>query len=216
MKNLTLIICMSIGVNLYNQTNGESTKFKIDGNIKNEVEENISESEFGDQLNDDIFLIYDTPIIADYYENDSLVNSTKNDKQLMLFKSFYYSFNDTLTIDGFYGLFGGFGFSIKFIENKPIVYHMLASDEFPTYSMTQNGKLELRIEVPCNNTMLTLSKDPNLKEEEILYGKVEFESEEYYQRGVTINGKEVEERKKINMNMKIYFKSKFLNLEKLK
>ena len=44
---------------------------------------------------------------------------------------------------------------------------MLASDEFPTYSMTQNGKLELRIEVPCNNTMLTLSKVPNLKEEEI-------------------------------------------------
>jgi len=216
MKNVFSIICFLIGLNSCGQTNDKTvSNFEIDEKIKDKVEEVISDSEFGSQMGD-IFLIYDNSMIADYFEDDSLVMSTKNEKRKMPFKSFFYSQNDTLAIDGAYGLFGGFGFSIKFIDKEPVIYHMLAGDDFPTYSMTKNGDLELRIEVPCSNTKLTLSKYPDLKEGEIVYGVVEFESGEYYQSGGTVNGKEIEERKKIRMDMKIYFKSKFLDIEKMK
>ena len=93
---------------------------------------------------------------------------------------------------------------------------MLLGDEFPIYSKTKNGELKFIIEVPCTKTKLILSKQPELKEGEIIYGFVEFESDEYYQSGGSVDGKEIEERKKVRMNMKVYFKSKYIDIEKWK
>ncbi len=45
---------------------------------------------------------------------------------------------------------------------------------------------------------------------------VEFESDNYYQSGPMINNKEIEPRKKVRMNMKVYFKSMYLDMEKMK
>ena len=216
MKNILVLLCLLIGLNAYGQTESqENSNFEIDEAVKKKVEEKISEDNFDKQL-EGLFLFYENPIIVDYYENDSLAISTKHEMKKMLFKSFFYTKNDTVTIDGAFGMFGGFGFSIKFIENKPVIYHMLAADDFPIYSMTKDGELALRIEVPCTNTKLTLSELPKLKEEETIYGIVEFESGEYYRSSGMLDGKEIEERRKIRMNMKIYFKSKFLDIDKMK
>ncbi len=216
MKNIFYALAILIGIQSCGPANDKSVSiFEIDKAVESKVEEMISESKFGNQVQE-TFLIYDNILITDYYEDDSLVMSTKKNKQKMPFKSFFYARNDTVTIDGAYGLFGGFGFSIKFIDDKPIVYYMAAGDDFPTYSMTKDGGLEYRIEVPCTNTKLTLSSIPELKEEEIIYGMVEFESGEYYQSGASVDGKEIEDRKKIRVDMKIYFKSKFLDVENWK
>jgi len=196
-------------------TQPNTSKFEINDSINKEVEINTSKSEFESSSND-AFEIYNNVIIADFYENDSLIMSTKMEKRELPFKSFFYNHNDTISIDGAYGIFGGIGFSIKIIEGKPIVYHMVAGDDTPTYSMTNKGKLEFRIEVPCTETNLILSRVPKVKDEETIYGLVEFKSNEYYGSGPTINGKEIEERKKVRMDMKIYFKSKYLNIAKMK
>lgn len=189
-----------------------SSKLKLDKNIKEEVESKIMKSEFGNSMGDKL-LIYNNILTTDYYENDSLLSTTNSQIQAMPFKSFFYPQNDTTVIDGAYGLFGGFGFSIKLINKEAIIYHMLAGDDFPVYSLTKEGELKYRIEVPTTKAKLTLSKIPILEEEEIVYGIVEFDSNEYYQSGVILDGEEIEERRKIRMNMKIYFKSKFIDIE---
>lgn len=160
-------------------------------------------------------LIYENPLLAEYYEDDSLTISTKNQDKKLIFKSFFYDHNDTLTIEGAYGMFGGFGFSIKINADEATIFHMLASDEFPTYSMNKNDSLKFRIEVPCTNSSLTLSKIPKMKAGEIIYGMVEFESGDYYQSGLMVDNKEIEPREKVRMNMKVYFKSMYLDLNKM-
>tara|TARA_B100000767_G_C19536155_1_gene438723 strand:+ start:48 stop:695 length:648 start_codon:yes stop_codon:yes gene_type:complete len=215
MKNILTFILLSISlVSCGQEKESSAEKIKIDPSIQKEVESKISESQFGNMSKD--LLIYENLLISEYFENDSLTLSTKNQDKKLVFKSFFYTHNDTLTIDGAYGMFGGFGFSIKIKDNQATVYHMLASDEFPTYSMNENDSLKFRIEVPCLNTTLTLSKMPELKDGEIIYGMVEFESGSYYQSGPMVNNEEIEPRKKVRMNMKVYFKSMYLDIEKMK
>lgn len=214
MKNILTFILLSMSlVSLGQNAKHDSKSFAIDKHIEKEVESKISESQFG-EIEKDV-LIYENTLIIDYFENDSLTISTKGKDKKVVFKSFFYNYNDTLTIDGAYGLFEGVGFSIKIKNNKATVYHMLASDEFPSYSINENDSLEYRIEVPCTNTKLTLSKRPKLKNGEIIYGMVEFESENYYQSGPMSDEKEIGPRKKIRMNMKIYFKSMYLNIDQM-
>ena len=189
--------------------------FKVDPEIEQLVESKVSDLGY-ENFGDDIMLFYDTEVITNYYENDSLIVSTQGEKRMMLFRSFYYSIGDTLSIDGLYGMFGGIGFSVKIIDNEAKVFHLLTGDEFPEYSLTEEGELEFRIEVPCTNTNLILSKVPIQKEGEVIYGMVEFSSGEYFHGISQFDGKEVEERKRVRSDMKIYFKSKYIDIERIK
>lgn len=215
MNKIFTILCFLIIINSCDNRKQQSTStFEVSYTINKEVESKISKSDFGNSAKD-AFEIYNNTLIADLYENDSLVMSTKMEKKQMPFKSFYYSRNDTLTIDGAYGIFGGFGFSIEIVEGIPIVYHMAAGDNNPIFSMSKDGELEFRIEVPCAETKLTISNISKPKEEKPIYGVVEFKSNEYYQSGPIVQGKEIEDRTKIRMNMTIYFKSNYLDLDKM-
>jgi hypothetical protein len=122
------IIIISCGLsNKANTSNG----IIIDSNIKKEVEKNISPSEFG--ARQDKLLIYNNLMLVDLYTNDKLEFSlSEKDNKSTVFKSFYYWENDTLGIDGAFGLFGGTGFSIKIVKGNAKLYHMLASDDFPS------------------------------------------------------------------------------------
>ncbi|MEO9659795.1 MAG: hypothetical protein ABJL43_00275 [Maribacter dokdonensis] len=188
--------------------------FNVDKNIVIEVNSKITKSQFGESFNE-LFLVYDNVLLANFYENDSLIVSSMEKKSKMPFKSFYYVKNDTISIDGAYGLFGGFGFSIKFVDNKPVVYHMLAGDDFPEYSETLEGELKFRIEVPCIESNLTLSKFPESKKDDIIYGILEFKSKEYYSGAMLVDEEEHGVRKKTRMDMKVYFKSKFVDFKQL-
>ncbi|TKD61431.1 hypothetical protein [Flavobacterium sp. ASW18X] len=215
MKKTVILFSILISISSCGQkeNNGKSD-FKIDENIKKEVDFKLSESEFGESFNE-LFLVYDNVLLANFYENDSLIVSTIGKERKMPFKSFYYVKNDTISIDGAYGLFGGFGFSIKFVGNKPMVYHMLAGDDFPEYSESADGQLKFRIEVQCTESTLTLSKFPEPNMNDVIYGIVEFKSKDYYSGAMLVDNEEHGERKKTRMDMKIYFKSKFVDFEKL-
>jgi hypothetical protein len=185
--------------------------FVVDPNIKTEVEKNISKSEFGSMQ--EKLLIYNNRMFFDLYEDDNLKISTKGKDTKQVFKSFYYWQGDTLGINGAFGLFEGIGFTIKLINGKATLFHMLASDEFPSYAYNEKDNLIFRLEVPCTDTKIILSELPDSTKKQIVYGYVEFKSGEYYQSNGSADGQEILPRKKIRTDMKIYFKSSNLDIK---
>lgn len=158
----------------------------IDPNIRTEVEKNITISEFG--AGQDKILIYNNRMLLDFYEDDKLSISFKEqDNKSTVFKSFYYWQGDTLGIDGAFGLFGGTGFSIKIVKGKATLFHMLASDEVPSYAYNQKDSLIFRLEVPCTNTKIILSEIPDATKNKVIYGYVEFKSGDYYSSSDEVN-----------------------------
>ena len=194
---------------------GQSTKnnsangLTIDPNIKAEVEKNISPSELG--AGQDKILIYNNRMLIDFYENDQPNISLKEqDNKSTIFKSFYYYQGDTIGIEGAFGLFGGTGFTVKIIKGKPILYHMLASDDFPSYAYNEKDSLTWRLEIPCTDTKIVLSEIPDSTKKQIVYGYVEFKSGDYYASSGSVDGQEILPRKKQRANMRIYFKSAYI------
>lgn len=185
--------------------------FLIDSSIKEEVEKKISASQFG--IPNAGILVYNNLMLADFYENDELVVSTKEeDNKSTVFKSFYFWQGDTLGIDGAFGLFGGIGFSIKIINGSATLYHMLSSDDLPSYAYNEKDSLIFRLEVPCTDSKIVLSEIPDSTKNQIIYGYVEFKSGDYYSSNGSVNREEILPRKKQRADMKIYFKSGKLSL----
>lgn len=203
MKNLLFVIAFLSIMSCKNNVQG----ITIDEGIISEVESNISESEL---IPSEGKTIYDNAVIADLYENDSLIRSSDGTNKVV-FASFFYNRNDTLVIDGLYGVFQGFGFSIQISDNDTSIYHLLESRKRPAYSLMSNDALQYRLEVPCVNTKLTLSKIPDFKESEVIYGVVELESLDYYYQEAFLKGATVPERTKGKIKMKAYFKSMYMD-----
>jgi hypothetical protein len=188
-----------------------STTKTIDGlvinpKVKIDAERNIKDSKDFEKISQG-FQIYENMVTMELYENDSLILSTKDNPKNIVFKSFYFWRGDTLFIDGGIGLFGGGGFSIQIINDKATVYHMLSSDEFPTYAYEEKSKLIDRLEVPCRDRKVILSEVPKQGNNKVIYGYVEFKSDNYFTSQGTVDGKEFRPRKKSRANMKMYFKS---------
>jgi hypothetical protein len=114
---------------------------------------------------------------------------------------------DTLIIDGAIGFFGGGGFSIQVVNGMATVYHMLTSDDFPTYAYGEKTGIISRLDVPCHHVKAIVSEIPLKGTGKVIYGYVEFESEEFYSTQSAIDEKETRARTKSRSNMKMYFKS---------
>jgi len=157
--------------------------------------------------------IYDNRIVVEMYGEDGLTMAVSEaEDQKTVFKSFYYWHNDTLYIDGAFGLFGGTGFSARLKNNKAEVRNLLASDEGPEFAYTDKAPLVFRLEVPCTDTQLILSEYPDPDRKQPIHGYVAFKSDTFYSSGGAMNGEELP-RKAIRQNMRIYFRSMWLNLE---
>jgi hypothetical protein len=131
----------------------------INPQIKDEAEKNFKNLKDFEKINQG-FQIFENLVTLDFYENDSLILSTQDKPKSIIFKSFYLWSGDTLVIDGGIGLFVGAGFSIQIINGKATVYHMLSSDESPTYAYGEKTKLIYRLEVPCHDVMAIISEIP--------------------------------------------------------
>ena len=200
----------SFSFNLYGQTktNQLPDNFTIDPKIETEVKKYISKSELSDTGEKAKELIYNNRIIGEFYQNDKLIFSSEDSTERnLVFKSFYYWQNDTLVIDGAFGLFTGIGFSLKIHNGKTTLYHMVASDETPGYAYKESDTLTYRLEIPCTETKTILSEIPDSTKKQMIYGYVEFTSSEYYETIGSVDGKEFLPRIKDRVNMKIYFRS---------
>lgn len=209
-KTTYLLTLFLLSVTIYScgQTSGTKT---IDGlvinpQIKFEAEKNIKDIKDFEKVNQG-FQIFENMVTMEFYENDSLILSTQDNPKSIMFKSFYLWSGDTLVIDGAIGLFGGGGFSVQIVNNKATVYHMLSSDDFPTYAYGEKTKLLDRLEVPCNDVKVILSEIPTKDKSNVIYGYVEFKSDNYFTSQGTTDGKEFKPRTKSRSNMKMYFRS---------
>lgn len=214
-KILIFFIIVLLSFNSFGQSKSlpEIVGLTIDPNIKNEVEKNIKSTQSGYIPKEMEGMMYENILIAEIFEDDkpkTVITSNENKKSI--FKSFYYWQNNTIGIDGAFGMYTGIGFSIKIENNKATVYHLLSADEIPSYAYTEKDNLIYRLEVPCTETKIILSEIPDNKKQQIIYGYVEFKSNNYYQSNGSIDEKEISPRKKERANMKIYFKSIYLEL----
>ncbi|HTK21454.1 MAG TPA: hypothetical protein VL442_18170 [Mucilaginibacter sp.] len=209
--SVLLIACLPI-ISCGQIKNGKEAKgLIINKNIKVEVEKHIESSKEFDAFNDKIS-VYKNSLLVEAYENDKLIYSPKVNTPKQLFKSFYLWKGDTLKIDGGFGLFTGFGFTVNVYKNTATVYHLLSSDESPAFAYKEGDKLIPRLEVLCSQTKIILSELPDSLKNQTIYGYVEFKSDNYYVSSGTISGKETLPRKKQRTNMKIYFKSERLKI----
>lgn len=211
-KNSILLFLFCLTLSACGQIKNSDTLngFTIDPKIKNEAEKNIAKLELGEAKSD--ILIYNNIMQVDLFEDDKLKFSTKGEERKQVFKSFYYWQGDTLGIDGAFGFFGSTGFSIKLFKGKASLFHMLSSDEFPTYAYKEKDSLIFRLEVPCKETKIILSEIPDSTKKQIIYGYAEFKSDEYFASSGSAEDKEILPRKKLRVNMKVYFKSSKLEL----
>lgn len=185
-------------------------ELSIDSSIKEEVEKHTAASELAPDH--EVYDFYENALYANYYEHDSLVHSSFKEERKRVFRSYHYTHEKMACFDGIFGIFGGFGFTVKLIGDKAKVFHLQTSDEMAVYGLDETDELAYRLEVPCSNAKLVLSSLPQMKEEEVIYGYVEFESRPYYKSGPLWGGKETEKRLKTQMDMRIYFKSTYLDL----
>ncbi|MFK7750338.1 MAG: hypothetical protein AB8B65_18245 [Kordia sp.] len=183
----------------------------IDPNIKNEVEKYIEDTPNSKRFNNDM-QIYKNSFHLTSYTNDELTASTTDFSKKSPFKSFYFWHDDLLRIDGAFGIFGGFGFDIQINDEKATLYHMLSSDDFPTYAYNETDDFIFRLEVPCTETKIVLSEMPDREKQQVIYGYVEFKSGDFYTMSNSAVAGEKSERDKLRNNMKIYFRSGFVNL----
>jgi hypothetical protein len=212
-RNLIAILTFCVTL----PTCGQTKKFDsikgltIDPNIKREVEKHIENSKEFDSFKT-AMQVYTNSIFVESYENDSLILSSTDYKNMQVFKSFYLWKGDTLTIDGAVGLFGGIGFGIDIYKDNATLYHMLSSDDFPSYAYNEKDSLVFRLQVPCTDTKIILSEIPDSIKKQVIYGYVEFKSANYFVDNSQPGGHEILPRQKLRNNMKIYFKSSKLDL----
>lgn len=213
MKYVIGLILFSLTLASYGQSNS-IRGLTIDPEIKFEAEKHFTSASEYEKINssDHGFQIFETSLEFDFYQNDSLIASTQRAPKAILFKSFYLWKGDTLIIDGAIGLFGGGGFSIQVIDGNATVYHMLSSDDFPTYAYGEKTEIRSRLDVPCHHAKAIVSEIPTKGTGKVIHGYVEFQSKDYYSTNGTVDGKEVGRRIKSRSNMKIYFKSGELRL----
>lgn len=209
MKYLTKLVFACLVINSSGQTTSSIhiEGLIIDLKIKGEVEAGIKDL---DELKD-INLgmeIYETKVSIEFYEDDSLIFSTSDRPKGIISKAFYYWRGDTLTIDGGIGLAVNAGFSIRIVGNTAMVYHMVSSDESPQYAYSETTEIRHRLDVPCFNYKAVLSELPEKGKGQTIYGYIEFQSKNYFSRGRIKDGSEIERRKKLRSNMKMYFRSR--------
>jgi hypothetical protein len=181
----------------------------IDTSIKREAEKHIEASKEFDAFNSKMEVFINTGEIQSF-ENDKSILKGKCGEYKAPFKSFYLWNGDTLLLDGAFGLFGGIGFGIEIVNNEAKLYHMLSSDDFPTYAYNENDSFQFRLEVPCTDVKIVLSDIPDSTKNQLIYGYVEFKSANYYSGSSPEDGKENLPRQKTRNNMKLYFKSRKL------
>jgi len=173
----------------------------IDPNIKMEAEKHFNGNEFEQVNRRNQVQIFQNSVEWDLYENDSLLFSTNHKPKTIISKSLYLWKGDTLFIDGGVGLAVGVGFSIQIVQGQAKIYHMLSSDDAPDYAYEPTSTVLFRINVPCHKQRAIVSEVPIKGSGKIIYGYVEFESEEFYE--IKGSGPRVKARS----NMKMYFKS---------
>lgn len=198
----TLLLFINV-VNSQNSIDNFDYNIIIDKNIQDTTEQKIA------LIKDNILPDYKAHIEIEFYENGNLkgeINSIDTGNS----RVYFYKENDTVKINGNYGLFEFTGI-LK--EKRAHIITPISSLDIPRFSLDEKSELKMEINVPCEIINFTTSEYPNPESNNILFGYLEFKTNDFYKADKILNKIESTKRKKISMKMKIYFKSKFIEKE---
>jgi len=145
--------------------------------------------------------LFKTPINVKLYSNDLLVDSIiKPDFEMM---SWYDSYKDTIDLVAHVGEFETFALLVHFIKGKPIVFLYMASHEHQNYfRINITDSFSNQIEVPVTKFRLELSEIPDTIKKPIIFGFINMESADYYEKRDSLE-------KRLSAKMKFYFRSQY-------
>lgn len=144
---------------------------------------------------------YNCLIEYNRYENDNLVESNKVVSAL----AFTRLEKSTATITGFAGIDEGFGFILLVDKDSCSIRCELQSTK-DIYKLKKNDVPTFGIFVPCKYQKTTLIEKPKFESQEIIKGKIDIKSEDFYKK---IN----EQFKSVRIEMKAYFISEPMPIE---
>ncbi|MES2862733.1 MAG: hypothetical protein V4666_01305 [Bacteroidota bacterium] len=144
---------------------------------------------------------YNCIIEYNRYENDDLVENNKVTNAL----SFTRIEKETATITGFSGIDEGFGFILLVNKDTCMIKCEFESTN-EVFKLEKNHVPTFGLYVPCKYQKTTLIKKPKFESGEIIKGKIDLKSENFYEK---INN----EFKSVRIEMKAYFISEPMPLE---
>ena len=202
---LSLILTIS---NLAFCKKAKSVKFRIDTSVVSQAESRFAPSSFP-YLNSEV-LIYKNRVEGDFYKNDTLSKVSEEMNLMLDFRSYYYVQNDTLVLEGLYGIEFSFGFTMKIYKSKMVSIHYLnSSDITPVYAYTASDTLQNRLEVASSVSEIIFSDYPK-EEGRIIYGYLDLQSEEFYSLDDQYGVSDVRNKEKVRLKM--YFKATYVEI----
>ena len=135
--------------------------------------------------------------MVEVYFNDKLFKSTYNNLNSDPFKSNYSWSNDTLKINGRFGLFETIGFEIKIYNDTLSVIGTVKDNA--AYKNNITDTISPFLQIPTTESKVILSDTPKNVKGQLLYGYAEFKTANVFYQ--------YENKRRVRQNMKVYFKS---------
>ena len=166
-----------------------TTDYSIDNSVLKEIENKIEPFNLKANAN----------ISWTVFENDKIASTGNEEGEPALaFTSFI---DNQIAIDCLNGVDNGFGFALVISSDTSILkLKVLSNNEALLFRKSHNSGFQPELLVPCLTKNITFANQPKFDKEEIVQGKIDLESEPFYELS---NGKE----RKINFKLTAYFKS---------
>jgi len=204
MKSLLLLLILSIlfcccqqQAKSLAQTKGSIKSVIIDSSLSDTIKRHI------ELISDNYFSAFKTSIEARFFTNGVQTDSiVENDFNMV---SWYSSFNDTIDLVAHVGKFETQALLIRFLKGQPRVLffrapHDLGGSNY--FKVANSDTFTHKIEVTPFRCQLRLSEVPDTTNKQIVYGHIDLESGDYYDKRDTVE-------KTHKVQMKFYFRSQY-------
>ncbi len=157
-------------------------------------------------ISDRYYSEFKTPIHAYIFTNNVVVDSIIEPDFHMV--SWYSSHNDTVSLSAHVGQFETAALLIRFVDGKFNASFFRAPHSGQAFfRINKDDPFSSQIEVPLLRYKLHLTQIPDTISKPIVFGYIDMESLEYYDKRDSLN-------QKSKIQMKFYFRSQFRNFEK--
>ena len=186
---LTIIICSC------KHTKNNAKIFILDSSLQDSIKRQLQ------FVSDRYFSSFKTPIEVRYFLNDLLVDSIIETDFEMI--SWYSNKKDTVDLVAHIGEFETSALLLRFINGKPNVsYYRAPHSKQKYFRANKTDTFTNQIEVVPTRYKLLLSQIPDSINKPAVFGQIDMESSDYYDKRDTL-----QQRHKIQM--KFYFRSQF-------
>ena len=145
---------------------------------------------------------FNSNLYAEHFTNDK-IDEIQIDTIEAPFLGKYYWKHDTLSLSVSYGDLGAFGFDIDIAKDTTgILYFEECSHIHPKFKYKLTDTLSVCAKVPCTYSKLLISKFPYKTEDDVIFGYVNFKTDNFYYE-------DNEGALKIRKVMKFYFRASF-------